>query len=637
MEAIYVRSQIRRLTMYVGVFVLIGISAAAQVMEVHSFLSLNEPVPDGSASGIGDTRNIDSSLTELTGVRLRLKIAGEFNGDLYGYLRQITSDSTNFAVVLNRPGVTDNDRHGYAGSGLDLWIDDLAVSGDIHSYQSVTVPAPETPLSGTWAPDGRNADPDAVTETSPRNATFTKFLGQPATGEWTLFLADLESGGTNVLAAWELEFIGKKTPTVDWPAPAPIVYGTPLGDSELNASSLIEGTFDYNPAIGELVAAGNDQTLSVTFTPNNTDDYLPHTKQVTINVLKKVLAVTADDHTRVYGSPDPEFTVAYAGFIPGEDESFLSTTASATSAAMVMSDVGSYTITPAGASSPNYEMSYVNGTLSITKASLTATVTSSLNPALPGDSVSLTATLSPVPPATGFPGGTGQFLDEASPLGTAVALTGGTAVLYTDSLSHGRHAIQFDYAGDGNFFAASANSGLVQLINTPPVASDDSVERFADADAFVSINTLLSNDSDADADTVSFLSFENGTSNGGTILREGDWLHYTPSAGHTNADSFNYTIEDAFGATDTATINVGIEIGPIPSPHLTIEELAGDEIRIRFNGVPGITYSIQYSDQMPAALWNDLGNATADQFGLLLFTNMPPENVSERFFRSAHP
>ena len=60
-------------------------------------------------------------------------------------------------------------------------------------------------------------------------------------------------------------------------APAPTVFGTllsstPLGPAELNATADTPGTFVYSPAEGTFLSAGT-QTLSVTFTPNDTTHY----------------------------------------------------------------------------------------------------------------------------------------------------------------------------------------------------------------------------------------------------------------------------------------------------------------------------------------------------------------------------
>ena len=41
---------------------------------------------------------------------------------------------------------------------------------------------------------------------------LTSFNGLDAAGEWTLYLADLESGGTNQLREWALEITGAVHP-----------------------------------------------------------------------------------------------------------------------------------------------------------------------------------------------------------------------------------------------------------------------------------------------------------------------------------------------------------------------------------------------------------------------------------------
>lgn len=66
--------------------------------------------------------------------------------------------------------------------------------------------------------------------------------------------------------------IGKGTPVVTWPAPAPVADGTALGATQLNATANVPGTFVYNPPSGTVVHKPS-QTLSLTFTPSNTTNY----------------------------------------------------------------------------------------------------------------------------------------------------------------------------------------------------------------------------------------------------------------------------------------------------------------------------------------------------------------------------
>lgn len=64
----------------------------------------------------------------------------------------------------------------------------------------------------------------------------------------------------------------KAPPRINWATPEPIVYGAPLSTAQLNAISSEEGTFEYFPSIGAVLAVG-EHTPSVTFTPRNNADY----------------------------------------------------------------------------------------------------------------------------------------------------------------------------------------------------------------------------------------------------------------------------------------------------------------------------------------------------------------------------
>ena len=92
-------------------------------------------------------------------------------------------------------------------------------------------------------------------------------------------------------------------PTITWANPANIVYGTALSATQLDATANVPGTFAYTPAAGTVLTAGNDQTLSVTFTPTDTTDYTTATATAFINVLQATPTITwANPANIVYGT-----------------------------------------------------------------------------------------------------------------------------------------------------------------------------------------------------------------------------------------------------------------------------------------------------------------------------------------------
>jgi hypothetical protein len=78
--------------------------------------------------------------------------------------------------------------------------------------------------------------------------------------------------------------INPATPTITWPDPADITAGTPLGSAQLDATAFVPGTLTYTPAAGSVLSAGQDQTLSATFTPSDQADYYAVTATAHINV-----------------------------------------------------------------------------------------------------------------------------------------------------------------------------------------------------------------------------------------------------------------------------------------------------------------------------------------------------------------
>jgi sugar lactone lactonase YvrE len=64
------------------------------------------------------------------------------------------------------------------------------------------------------------------------------------------------------------------TLAVSWPTPAAITYGTALSSKQLDATNVIgvRGNYAYSPTNGSVLNVGTN-TLSVIFTPNNTNEY----------------------------------------------------------------------------------------------------------------------------------------------------------------------------------------------------------------------------------------------------------------------------------------------------------------------------------------------------------------------------
>ncbi|MEQ8383231.1 MAG: Ig-like domain-containing protein [Coleofasciculus sp. A1-SPW-01] len=118
-------------------------------------------------------------------------------------------------------------------------------------------------------------------------------------------------------------------------------------------------------------------------------------------------------------------------------------------------------------------------------------------------------------------------------------------------------------ASDGTIFAAGDTVNItVNPVNDAPVAQNDSVTTAADT--AIGLN-LLSNDSDADNDSLILESLETQNTLG-TVSQNGDGtITYTPDSdfqslavGETVTDTFEYSISDGNGGTDTANVTITV-------------------------------------------------------------------------------
>src|SRR5262245_16450781 len=113
--------------------------------------------------------------------------------------------------------------------------------------------------------------------------------------------------------------------------------------------------------------------------------------------------------------------------------------------------------------------------LTVSRASTTVALTSSVNTAAAGQSVTFTATVSVLAPGMGLTSGTVTFMDGNVVLGTAsVNPFSGTARFTTSFAAAGGHAITAVYSGDVNFVGSNSQALTEQVSAAPQVSPYDS-------------------------------------------------------------------------------------------------------------------------------------------------------------------
>ncbi len=161
-------------------------------------------------------------------------------------------------------------------------------------------------------------------------------------------------------------------------------------------------TLTYNGGVQTLITAGTTEhgTFEYTFTPNDDESWntaLPQAKNadtygvyyhiagdanhndyesadaVVVTIAQAALTATADDKSVIYGDDAPEYTVTYEGWQGEDNADVLSGTIAYACEYARTSNVGDYTIIPSGVSNPDYAITFVNGKVTVSKATLTIT------------------------------------------------------------------------------------------------------------------------------------------------------------------------------------------------------------------------------------------------------------------------
>jgi hypothetical protein len=262
-------------------------------------------------------------------------------------------------------------------------------------------------------------------------------------------------------------------------------------------------------------------------------------------------------------------------------------------------------------------------------ATTIATLSSSANPASPGQPVTFAFRVRAEGSVSNVISGAAIFQIGES-LNTAV-LVDGLATFATSTLPVGTHPVIAWYAGDANFLGVTNRLDPDQVINTPPVARTDSIERILPNSVKVQVSTLLTNDSDADGHALMLTSVSQQSVAGANVTRRSNWIYYVAPESVTGDDSFSYTASDPLGGIIAGNVNVRVA-DPQPVSNTTVSQ-DSSSYRIRFNGAPNVAYRIDFMQTDDPTNWQQLTTRTADEFGIVEVVDTPPSGSPPRTYR----
>ena len=141
---------------------------------------------------------------------------------------------------------------------------------------------------------------------------------------------------------------------------------TTLGTATLARGMAFYQTSPLTPGTYKITATYDGEGTTFTGSTSST---------LSLVVAPAKLTITANNQTKVYGAALPALTASYSGLVNGDTPASLAVQPTLATTATASSDVSGnpYSITATGAADPDYTISYVAGTLTVTPAPLTIT------------------------------------------------------------------------------------------------------------------------------------------------------------------------------------------------------------------------------------------------------------------------
>jgi hypothetical protein len=343
------------------------------------------------------------------------------------------------------------------------------------------------------------------------------------------------------------------------------------------------------------------------------------------------LTITAHDQSRAYGASNPEFTAGYSGFVNGDSSGVLNGTLSFscldTNGVSVDTNtpVGSYPILASGQSAANYNLTYINGTLTVTQAVLTVSA-DNLQRVYGMPNPILTASYS------GFANGENTNVLSGGPSLTTATDINSPADAYPIQISLGTLSTNDNYSftfTNGTLTVAAANSiaTLVSSINPSPFGSNVT---------FTATLAPVSPGIGTPSGSVQFLA--NGVAFGGTVTLSGGIaaVSTTLLPSGSNTVTVAYAGDGNFLGAGASLVQV-VSLDVQPPSTLSIKLNNDGTATATFQGTPGAQYVVQANINlaMPAG-WVNVSTNTAGLDGTWTFIESRV-GYSQRYFRAAKP
>ena len=288
---------------------------------------------------------------------------------------QYSLDGTNYGTAIPK-GTDAKEYTVYYRVKGDANHNDIPATSFNVSIAAKTVTSPTVTLSPTsYIFDGSEKKPTVTVAdggtTIPTEEYIVSYSNNTNVGTATVTITD-KTGGNYIVSGSATFAITAADGSLTPPTGKTGLIYTGAAQNLITAGSSTTGTLQYSldgTNYGTTIPKGTDAKDYTVYykvvAKSGYKDVAPASFKVTIT--KAPLKIKAGTYTRKQGEENPEFTLGYEGFKNNETEDVLTKKPTVTTTATKNSPAGEYPVTVSGAVAANYEITYVDGMLTVVK------------------------------------------------------------------------------------------------------------------------------------------------------------------------------------------------------------------------------------------------------------------------------
>jgi hypothetical protein len=315
--------------------------------------------------------------TANVNLNLREGAGGTFNGSSAITLQNVTAAN----VSVSNSGSSPGSNIIFAGPALTASnsLSATTSNGDIvlSANAKLTAGGPGNAMVLAGQTFQNSAGP---TPLATPNGRFLVYANDPATNALGTFASPgnlfgrsfAADGPGSISSAFGSRMVYAMSPTLTIAADAKTKqYGDADPLLTFTASGLIAGDTVGTTVTGSLARNAGENVAGGPYaiTRNTLSEKLGYTlayNGAALTITPAPLTIRADDKTKVEGQQNPDFTATYTGFKFMDTAGSLTAPVQLSTTATTTSTAGAYAITPFGATSSNYAIKFVDGTLTVT-------------------------------------------------------------------------------------------------------------------------------------------------------------------------------------------------------------------------------------------------------------------------------